>query len=53
MSRPLIRTALAVLVVILGVTYLWLSSAKPETVQAGALVYIALLLTVAWVSKWL
>lgn len=53
MSRPVIRTALAALVVMLGAGYLWLSRAQPAAVQTGALVYIALLLTVAVVSKWL
>jgi hypothetical protein len=52
-NRPVVRAVLAMLVVIFGVAYLWISKAQPEVVQTGALVYIAFLMTIAVVSRWL
>lgn len=54
MRYPVLRLALGTLVVMLGAAYLAVSrNAGPEAVQTGALIYIAVILTVAVITRWL
>lgn len=53
MRHPIVRAALGSLVVMVGVIYWAIARHDPAAAQAGALGYIALILTVAVVTKWL